>query len=231
MPRTSTTRTPRSAPRPTRRSPSWWGTSTCLAHLVERGRRCRIRQAPARASPAAPSSRSTPHTSCSSSSWPPAGCAGRWSRCVVTAHLAAEYAPVLAWQRFLGHAGDPLELEQNPAFAGPQSHWGRYDDSNCPHTRPQRSAAARTLRVMHEPPSGWRNYIHQTTLHCGLCPRRLCGRVPYPLHRDDLAVRAGARRHRRGLPGGGRVPHLRAGPVAQHGPGRPRVRRPVAAAR
>jgi hypothetical protein len=92
--------------------------------------------------------------------------AARWLRremvaLVVTAHLAAEYAPMLAWQRILGHGGDPLELEQNPAFAGPQSHWGRYDDSDCPHTQPQRSAAARTLRVMREPPSGWRNYVHR----------------------------------------------------------------------
>jgi hypothetical protein len=141
-------------------------------HLVERGRRCRFRQ--------------DPHER-------PRGAllslypayelfleliAARWERremmgVIVGAFLAAEYAPLLAWQQVLGHAGDPLEISKDPAFAGPQSRWGRYDATQCSHTRPQRSAASRALRVTDEPASGWRSYLdrqHSTVSHAlGIC--------------------------------------------------------------
>jgi len=88
----------------------------------------------------------------------------RWDRndtlwLLAAAHIAAEYAPMLAWQRFLGHAGDPFQLSCDPAFAGPGSRWGHIDDSSCPHTRQAKAAAGRALRVQREPRSGWRNYL------------------------------------------------------------------------
>ena len=127
-------------------------------HLVERGRRCRIRQEP------------HGHPRGALLSLYPAYelflevIAARWERremigLVLTAHLAGEYAALLGWQRFLGHAGDPLELSKDPAFTGPQSLWGRYDADGCPHTRPQRSAAGRAIRVMNEPVAGWQAYV------------------------------------------------------------------------
>ena len=129
-------------------------------HLVERGRRCRIRQ-----------DRNERPRGALLSLYPAYELfleliAARWQRLemtgvVVTAHLAAEYAPLLAWQRVLGHAADPSELASDPAFAGPQSHWGRYDTPGCPHTQPQRSAASRALRVINEPRSGWQSYLNR----------------------------------------------------------------------
>jgi hypothetical protein len=88
----------------------------------------------------------------------------RWQRhetlsLLAAAHIAAEYAPLLAWEPSLGHAGDPVRLRKNPAFAGPASRWGHADDPECPHTRPEKAAASRALRVATEPPSGWQAYL------------------------------------------------------------------------
>jgi hypothetical protein len=127
-------------------------------HLVERGRQCRFRQ----------HAHERPRGALRSL-YPAYELfleliAARWMRqemmgVTVTAFLAAEYAPLLAWQGVLGHAGDPLELSKDPSFAGPQSRWGRYDTRECPHTQPQRSAASRALRVVDEPESGWLSYL------------------------------------------------------------------------
>jgi hypothetical protein len=48
----------------------------------------------------------------------------RWDRhdtlwLISAAHIAGEYAPMLAWQPYLGHAGDPFRLRSDPAFADP----------------------------------------------------------------------------------------------------------------
>ncbi len=74
-------------------------------------------------------------------------------------HIAGEYAPMLAWQRYLGHAGDPFRLRHDPAFSGPNSRWGHLDDSDCPQPKPLKAAAGRAMRAADEPPSGWRNYL------------------------------------------------------------------------
>jgi hypothetical protein len=88
----------------------------------------------------------------------------RWDRkdtlwLLAAAHIAAEYAPILAWQRFLGHASDPFRLISDAAFTGSGSRWGHIGDSDCPHTKPVKAAAGRALRVHGEPRSGWRNYL------------------------------------------------------------------------
>lgn len=100
----------------------------------------------------------------------------RWRRqetsaLVASVHIASEYAPLLVWEQVLGHAGDPLRLPGQ--VGGKGSVWGDFDDRDCPHTRPEKSAAQRVLKVAHEPPSGWQAYLdrqHSTTSHAlGVC--------------------------------------------------------------
>jgi hypothetical protein len=92
--------------------------------------------------------------------------ATRWYRremaaLVAAVHIASEYLPMLAWEPVLGHAGDPARLGES--VAGPGSRFGVPVEPGaermCDHTRPQRSAAERTLRVANEPPPGWRAYL------------------------------------------------------------------------
>jgi hypothetical protein len=142
------------------------------AHLVERGRLCHIRQRPG----AGPSD--------ALASLRPAFrlllevMAARWMRretqaLVAIAHIAAEYAPMLAWERVLGHAGDPSRIAVDPAFTGPASRWGDLEDPRCPQTRRDKAASARALRVGREPPAGWQSYLdrqHSTVAHAlGVC--------------------------------------------------------------
>jgi hypothetical protein len=90
---------------------------------------------------------------------------------VAAVHIASEYAPLLVWERVLGHAGDPLRLPDQ--VTGEGSVWGDFDDRDCPHTKPEKSAAQRVLKVGGEPPSGWRAYLdrqHSNTSHAlGVC--------------------------------------------------------------
>jgi len=124
----------------------------------------------------------------------------RWQRrdmaaLLATAHIAAEYAPLLAWEPVLGHAGDPQRIAE--AVVGADSLWGK-DDAACPHTRPEQSAAARVLRVANEPPSGWTAYLdrqHTNTSRalatCAIGCRHPCSvltRVP-PASRAALTDR------------------------------------------
>jgi hypothetical protein len=88
----------------------------------------------------------------------------RWTRyetlaILALSHIAAEYLPLLAWQQHLGHAGDPFQLREDPAFAGTGSRWGHIGDANCPRTKQEKAASARALRVAGEPESGWRSYL------------------------------------------------------------------------
>jgi len=130
------------------------------SYLVERGMRARTRQSP----------RETPRTALATSH--PATrlllevIAAHWHRLdtnalVSAVHLTSEFVPILAWQPYLGHAADPAEMQVDPAFIGPQSRWGHMDDRACPHTRPQKSAASRALRVYDEPASGWKAYLQR----------------------------------------------------------------------
>ncbi|MGE5827838.1 MAG: hypothetical protein ACM30G_05655, partial [Micromonosporaceae bacterium] len=127
-------------------------------HLIERGRQCRMRQSPDEQPRAALTSlRPTFRLLLEVIE-------ARWRRretaaLVAAVHMASEYAALLAWEPLLGHAGDPAELGADPSFTGPQSRWGHFDDHECPHTAPQKSAANRSLHVANEPPSGWRTYL------------------------------------------------------------------------
>lgn len=142
------------------------------AHLVERGRLCHIRQKPGE------------HPTDALVSLRPAYrlllevMAARWQRretagLVAAAHIASEYAPLLAWERVLGHAGDPTRIATDPTFVGPASRWGHVNDRKCPHTKRDKAAAARSLRVGGEPPAGWQSYLdrqHSAVAHAlGVC--------------------------------------------------------------
>jgi hypothetical protein len=86
----------------------------------------------------------------------------RWHRketawLVATLHIASEYLPLLAWEPVLGHAADPARMPAS--VGGEHSRWGDPEDRQCPHTRPEKSACDRVLRVAGEPPSGWRAYF------------------------------------------------------------------------
>jgi hypothetical protein len=66
-------------------------------------------------------------------------------------------------------AADPLRLPA--AVGGDGSAWGDFDDRDCPHTKPEKSAARRSLTVAHENNAGWRTYLdrqHSNTSHA-LC--------------------------------------------------------------
>ena len=76
---------------------------------------------------------------------------------IAAAHIASEYAPLLVWERVLGHAGDPALMAQ--AVGGIHSSWGHFEDLSCPHTKAEKSAAKRVLHVSQENAVGWRAYI------------------------------------------------------------------------
>ena len=86
----------------------------------------------------------------------------RWTRretsaLVAALHIASEYLPMLAWEPALGHAGDPARMAAS--VGGKHSLWGQMENRDCPHTRPEKSAADRALRVANEPQPGWRAYL------------------------------------------------------------------------
>lgn len=76
-------------------------------------------------------------------------------------YTASEYLPLLAWEPVLGHAGDPVLIDES--VGGDGSRFGlKPGDSrprDCDHTRPERSACERVLRLSAEPPLGWRAYL------------------------------------------------------------------------
>jgi hypothetical protein len=127
--------------------------------------------------------------------------AARWTRretvsVVAAIHITSEYLPVLAWESTLGHAADPARL--GAAVNGDGSRWGDFDDRECEHTRPERSAAHHAVRVVHESPGQWRTYLdrqHSNVAHAlavcaGEC-RRPCPvvtRYPAPA-REELRRR------------------------------------------
>ncbi|WP_405140571.1 hypothetical protein OG589_26825 [Sphaerisporangium sp. NBC_01403] len=86
----------------------------------------------------------------------------RWERrelssVMAALHIAGEYLPLLAFEPVLGHAGDPARWPEGLRAEG--SRFGVIGDRECDHTKPEKSAAERTLRVAHEPPEGWRTYF------------------------------------------------------------------------
>lgn len=76
---------------------------------------------------------------------------------VAAVHIASEYAPLLVWERVLGHAGDPARLAE--AVTGPDSAWGDFANRECPHTKSEKSATKRVLTVFRENSVGWRTYL------------------------------------------------------------------------
>ncbi|WP_412541612.1 hypothetical protein R8Z50_03355 [Longispora sp. K20-0274] len=97
----------------------------------------------------------------------------RWMRSemaalVAAVHIASEYLPMLVWEPVLGHAADPARLDHFH-----DSRFGQMEDRACPHTRTEKSACARALRVATEPPAGWRAYLdrqHSNVAHAlGVC--------------------------------------------------------------
>ncbi len=73
---------------------------------------------------------------------------------VVTAHLIGEYLAQLAWESTLGHAGDPMRLED---FVG-GSRWGT-EDPVCPHSSALRSTARRALHACRGDVAGYTSYL------------------------------------------------------------------------
>jgi hypothetical protein len=121
----------------------------------------------------------------------------RWARretaaVVAVVHITSEYLPLLAWESVLGHAGDPARI--GAAVAGDGSAWGDFDDPDCTHTRPERSAAHHALKAAQEPGPRWRSYLdrqHSTVAHalgvCGGECRRPCSVVTrHPSHVQEV---------------------------------------------
>ncbi|WP_433335283.1 hypothetical protein [Spirillospora sp. CA-294931] len=124
----------------------------------------------------------------------------RWRRremapLVAAVHIASEYLALLAWEPVLGHAGDPALI--GAAVTGPDSRFGvpvePGSERKCDHTRPERSACERTLRVSNEPPPGWRAYLDrqhsQVAQALGDCASR-CRTPCSVMTRLDEKVRA-----------------------------------------
>jgi hypothetical protein len=89
---------------------------------------------------------------------------------VATAHIMAEYLPLLAWEVPWGHAADPGRIVDD--VTGGDSRFGMHDPSCC-HNRSDRSAAAKVLRIHMAPGEGWRTYLdrqHSNVAHAmGVC--------------------------------------------------------------
>lgn len=85
---------------------------------------------------------------------------------VAAVHIVSEYAPLLVWERVFGHAGDPPLLVAN--VTGDDSVWGDWEDRDCAHGKPEKSAAKRVLTVSREDSIGWRSYLdrqHSNVAH------------------------------------------------------------------
>ncbi|MEU5881350.1 hypothetical protein [Spirillospora sp. NPDC047279] len=124
----------------------------------------------------------------------------RWRRremaaLVAAVHIASEYLPMLAWEPVLGHAGDPALI--GASVTGEGSRFGVPIEPGsariCDHTRPERSACERTLRVSKEPGPGWRAYLDrqhsQVSQALGDCAVR-CRTPCTVMSRIDEPVRA-----------------------------------------
>lgn len=111
----------------------------------------------------------------------------RWARremaaLVAAIHIASEYLPLLAWEPVLGHAGDPARIGELMSVDG--SLFGVADARGCAHRRNETAAAGRALRVVHEPPQGWRSYLDRQHSHlahafavCAAACREPCAAV------------------------------------------------------
>ena len=97
----------------------------------------------------------------------------RWARRETTAvvaalHLASEYAPLLAWEPILGHAGDPPRLVSFVSVAG--SRFGTSTGDDCAHRNADASAARRLLHLGRAADgtgdvAQWRGYLDRQHSH------------------------------------------------------------------
>ncbi|WP_432865400.1 hypothetical protein [Microbispora rosea] len=123
----------------------------------------------------------------------------RWRRrelssMIAAVHICSEYLPLLAFEPALGHAGDPARWPEG--LRAPGSRFGIMPDRECDHTRAERSAAERTLRVAVEPPAGWRAYFDRQHSQvagalatcAGRC-RTPCPALDWVPDLDDLSAR------------------------------------------
>ncbi len=117
---------------------------------------------------------------------------------VATVHIASEYAPLLVWERVLGHSGDPARLAHD--VGGEGSAWGEYEDRECPHTKTEKSAAKRVLTVARENALGWQSYLdrqHSTVSRalaiCAADCRRQCTVYTRLSPQERATVTAGSR--------------------------------------
>lgn len=117
---------------------------------------------------------------------------------VAALHIASEYAPLLAWEPVLGHAGDPGRLPSS--VTGPDSAWGDFGDQGCPHTRAEKSAAQRVLRVAGGDAAGWRRFLDRQHSHvahalgvCATTCERPCSVLTRLGSDDEQRVTAGSR--------------------------------------
>lgn len=142
------------------------------AHLLNRGSECRMPQTP-REQP-----RAALHSLVPAYQLMLEVIAARWRRretasLLAAAHIASQYAFLLAWQGALGHAGDPLRLAEDAVITGPDSRFGDLDATDCQHIRPEKAAAHRALRIWRSDPVGWRRYLdrqHSTLARAlGVC--------------------------------------------------------------
>ncbi|MGI8336349.1 hypothetical protein ACRYCC_40940 [Actinomadura scrupuli] len=114
----------------------------------------------------------------------------RWLRhdlaaLVAAVHIAGEYLPMLAWESVLGHAADPVAL--GASVGRPGSRFGVAPDLGgpraCHHTRTERSAAERALRVAAESAQSWRHYLdrHHSAVSAALGACAAECRTPCPV--------------------------------------------------
>lgn len=111
----------------------------------------------------------------------------RWERgevllLLAALHIAAEYAPLLAWEAALGHPADPRLIGDD--VTGEGSRWGHVEDRACRHPRGFKAAAGRVIRVSGEDATGWASYLdrqHSTVAaalaYCAVTCRTKCSVV------------------------------------------------------
>lgn len=123
---------------------------------------------------------------------------GEMANVVATVHIASEYAPLLVWERVLGHAGDPARLAHD--VAGEGSLWGELEERECPHTKTEKSAAKRVLTVARENSAGWQSYLDRQHSNvsraiaiCAAECRRQCTVYTRLSPQDRATVTAGSR--------------------------------------
>lgn len=119
---------------------------------------------------------------------------GQVSMALSVLHLMIEYLPILAWQRTLGHAADPVLMDGHLSQVGV-----KWTTEDCPLTRADRNAFdAVSLSLINQ--SKWDKYMRDS--HSRVAGAlSICGGVPHPnstvngqrICRNPCAVMSGDR--------------------------------------